>query len=166
LRGQDKDNDTAVDGAAGSAAGSVVGQKRTRNRQKRYGTQELKRARDAELRRQRAAAKVGLEERFLAHRARLEKRKGWRGPRKFGEWMWGLAERELEQTDAGQRSIRAQLDQIQEEVIATHEKRAAVLESSIADYKSTLQIVDDYIETKWQKKIDAELARRPPPEIE
>lgn len=164
--GQDETGSAATGSVAGSAAGSVVGQKRSRNRQKKYGTQALKAARDTELRRQRAATKADLEERFLAHRARLEKRKQWRGPRKFGEWMCGLAERELEQTDAGQRSIGLELDQIKGELIATHEKQVAILKSIIAGHERQMQIVDDYIETKWQEKIDAELARRPPREIE
>ena len=160
--GQDEDDDTAAENATGSAAGSVVGQKRVRNRQKTYGTQELKKARDTELHRKRAAAKVGLEERFLAHRARLEKRKEWRGPRKFGEWMRGLAKRELEQADAGQRGN----SQLQTELIATMTKMIANLREQLDETARQEQIVDDYIETKWQNKIDAELARRPPREIE
>ena len=85
--GQDKGNDTAADGVAGSARGAGVGQKKQRNRQKKYATQEAKVARDRELRQKRAAAKAGLEERFLQHRAGLEKRRQRVGPRKFGEWM-------------------------------------------------------------------------------
>lgn len=163
--GQDKGNDTAADGVAGSAAGSVVGQKRSRNRQKKYGTQVLKAARDKEMRQQRAATKADLEERFLAHRARLEKRKQWRGPRKFGEWMRALAERELEQAEACQ-SGSSSLMQLQTGLIANMEKQLAIQREQLAEAARREQIMDDYIETKWQKKIDYELARRPPPEIE
>ena len=151
--GQDEDDDTAADDATGSAAGSLVGQKRTRNRQKKYGTQELKKARDTELRRTRAAAKVGLEERFLEHRARLEKRKEWRGPRKFGGWMRGLAERELEQADAGQKGSSSVM-QLQTELIAIMQKQLAIQREQLAETARQEQIMDDYIETKWQKKVD------------
>lgn len=74
-------------------------QKKQRNRQKKYATQVAKVARDRELRQKRAAAKAGLEQRFLQHGAGVEKRRKWVGPRKFGEWMRALAERELDQAE-------------------------------------------------------------------
>ena len=164
--GQDKGNDTAADGVAGSVAASVVGRKRaTRNRPKKYDTQELKTTRDKEMRQKRAAAKAGLEERFLTLRASLEKRRKWVGPRKFGEWIRGLAERELGQAEACQ-SGSSSLMQLQTGLIANMEKQLAIQREQLAEAAGREQIMDDYIETKWQKKMDYELARRPPPEIE
>ena len=160
--GQDETGGAATGSAAGSAAGSATGQKKQRNRQKKYATQEAKVARDRELRQKRAAAKAGLEERFLQHRAGVEKRRKWVGPRKFGEWMRALAERELDQAETGS----SRFIQLQEAIIAGLEKQLAYREEQLAAHEDALKNVDDYIQTKWQKQMDAELARRPPPEIE
>ena len=162
--GQDETGGAATGSAAGSAAGSATGRKRSRSRQKKYATQALKAARDTELRQKRAAAKADLEERFLAHRARLEKRRKWHGPRKFGEWMRALAEHELEDT-ARFGGTRRQADQVADDLIALLQKRVASLGSQLVS-SVPIATVDDYIEAKWQEKINAELARRPPREIE
>ena len=46
------------------------------------------------------------------------------------------------------------------------EKQLAIQREQLAEAAGREQIMDDYIETKWQKKMDYELAHRPPPEIE
>ena len=43
------------------------------------------------------------------HRARLEKRKRWVGPRKFDDWLRGLAERELGKADEAEAAPMPQV---------------------------------------------------------
>lgn len=79
--------------------------KKTRKRARKYETAEAVKAREKECEKIRAAKRASTKQRFYEHRARLEARKKWQGPRKYEEWLLALAERELAAGDAAEAAV-------------------------------------------------------------
>ena len=76
--------------------------------------------------------------------------------------MRALAERALDQAETGSEK-RIQL---QKAIITSLEKQLEYANEQLAVYKDATKNVDDYVQSRLQKQIDAAIARRPPPEIE